>query len=134
MNLNDVMDELAVRLDTIDGLRVYGYPPDTLQPPAAIVTLPDSVSFDESYARGLDRITLPVVLVVAKPTDRTSRNAIAGYCSGTGTSSVKAVLEAAPHTSFSLITVKGIDFDVVTIGGTDYVAAMFNTEIVGSGS
>ena len=38
MNLADVMDELAARIDTIEGLRVHAFPPDNVAVPAAVVT------------------------------------------------------------------------------------------------
>lgn len=135
MDLNDVMDEIATQLDTISGLRVHDHPPGSVTPPAGIVSYPDRVDFDETYGRGMDRIrNLPVVVVVGKATDRTARTRINGYASATGASSVKAVLEAGTYTSFSTIRVASVEFDVVTIGTIDYIAAMFALDIAGQGT
>ena len=36
--LKSIIDEMATHLDTVDGLRVYKYPPDSVQEfPAAII-------------------------------------------------------------------------------------------------
>jgi hypothetical protein len=92
--LADVMDEVAARLDTIDGLRCHAYPADNVAPPAAVVTYPDSIDFDSTYARGMDRLTLPVVVLIGRVSDRASRDRISDYVDGTGAASLKAVLEA----------------------------------------
>lgn len=84
MDLGAVMDEIGDRLDTLDGLRVYRYPPDNVQPPAAIVTYPDTYTYDETMRRGMDRITLPVVLLVGKVSDRASRDRISDWLSRGG--------------------------------------------------
>lgn len=83
MNLGSVMQEIADRLDTIDGLRAYPYPLDgTPAVPAAIVTYPDRYVFDETYGRGMDRMELPVVVLVGRVYDRVARDQIARYLGG----------------------------------------------------
>jgi hypothetical protein len=134
MDLAAVMDAVSTRLDIIDGLRCHPYPPPTLTPPAAVVSYPDMLTFDEAYARGADRIKLPVVLVVGRVSDRAARDKLGAYCNGSGASSVKAVLESGAYTVFDSLRVEGIDFDVVTIASVDYMAALFTLDIVGSGS
>lgn len=134
MNLADVMDEVATRLDTISGLRVFAYPPDRVEPPSAIVSYPGTYTYDETYGRGMDRMTLPVVVVVGKVSQRSARDALGAYVDGSGASSVKAVLESGTYTELDSLRVMSVEFDVVTIAGTDYVAALFDVDIAGSGS
>lgn len=134
MDLADVMDEVAALLDTIPGLRVHAFPGQAVTPPAAVVSYPDEIVFDATYGRGMDRLTLPVVVVVGKPNDRAARAALAGYCNGSGASSVKTVLENSTPTSFDTLRVVRVEFDTVTIAGTDYLAALFETDIAGSGA
>jgi hypothetical protein len=128
------MDEVAVRLDTIAGLRVWAWPPGSVTPPAAVVSYPETYTFDETYGRGMDRITLPVVVVVGVPTERQTRDLLGQYCDGSGAASLKAVLESGTYTAFDTIRVVDIDFDTVTIGGVEHVAALFTLDIAGSGS
>lgn len=135
MKLNDVMDEVAEALKTITGLRVFDYPPPTVVPPAGIVSYPDRIDYDQTYGRGMDRVSgLPVILVVGKATDRAAREKAAGWAAGSGPTSVKAVLEAASYSSCDVLVVTSCTFDVVTIASVDYIAAMFELDIAGGGS
>lgn len=134
MNLGEVMQEIADRLDTIDGLHVYAYPPGSVTPPAAVVGFPDSLTFDVTGRRGKDRMSLPVVVVVGRPTDRSTRDRLAQYCDGSGAASVKAAVEAGTPASFGSVRVVDAEFDVVTIGGQDYAAALFTLDIGGAGA
>ena len=134
MNLANVMDAISDRLDTIAGLRCFAHPSGSVTPPAAIVSYPETYTFDETYGRGMDRLNLPVVVVVGKVSDRASRDALAAYCNGTGAASVKAVLESGTYSTFHTVRVASIEFDTVTIAGTDYIAALFDLDISGSGS
>ena len=134
MNLASVMDAIGTQLDTIAGLRVYDFPADSITPPAAVLAYPDSITFDETYGRGMDRLMLPVLLMVGKANDRAARNNLLPYCAGSGTKSIKAVVEAGSYTAFDTVRVMSAEFDVVRIAGVDYAAALFDLDIAGSGS
>lgn len=97
MDVNAVMEQIGDRLATITGLRVHKEPPSTVNPPAAVVVFPD-ITFDLTYRRGMDTLSMPVVLVISKAVDRVSRQQVTPYVSGSGAKSLKAVLEAAPTT------------------------------------
>ncbi|HZO67756.1 MAG TPA: hypothetical protein VFB74_22390 [Kribbellaceae bacterium] len=134
MNLAAVMDAVSARADTIAGLRCYAWPVAKVTPPALIVSYPEDITFDETYGRGMDRMTLPAVAVVGKASDRTARDLVAAYCNGSGASSVKQVLESGTYTAFHHVRVASIEFDVVSIAGVDYIAALFTLDIAGSGT
>ena len=134
MNLANVMDALSVRLDTITGLRCWPYPPGSVTPPASVIGYPTVYTYDEAYARGVDRMILPVVIVIGRPYDRTTRDQLAAYLAGSGTSSVKAVLESGTYTACDIVRVMSAEVDTYTIAGTDYLAAIFDVEIVGKGT
>lgn len=84
MDLGAVMDEVAARIDTIEGLRVFAYPPDNVAPPAAIVDYPDTYTYDDTFRRGMDRISLPVMVLVGKVSERASRDRISDWLSRSG--------------------------------------------------
>lgn len=134
MNLATVMDEVGDRLATIAGLRVYRYPADNVAPPAAVVTYPEQIDYDGAYARGMDRVTLPVVVLVGKVSDRASRDRVAAYCDGSGARSLKAALEAGTYTACDTVRVTGAEFDVVQMAGVDYLSAAFTLDIAGTGA
>lgn len=133
MNLADCMDQIAAQLDTITGLRVTPYPDGKVTPPAAVVTMPSDLTFDETYGRGSDRMTVPVVVLVSGSVPRKARNDLAAYCDGSGAKSLKAVLEAGTYTAFGSLRVTGVEFDVYQLGAVSYPAAIFSIDIMGSG-
>jgi hypothetical protein len=136
MILSDVMDDVARRLETIEGLRAYEYPADKVDIPAAVVSYPGDYPVHGTYQRGGVRITLPVVAVVGRASDRAARDLLSVYVDGDGPSSFTRVLESPdlpPYTAFDSLQVQDIEFDVVRIGGVDYIAALFDLDILGSG-
>lgn len=136
MDIASVMDELAARLETIDGWRVHSLPPGTVVPPALVVSYPEEYVFDRTYGRGTDAIQLPVAAMVGKVIDRSTRDLLAAICGGAGVSSVKQVLEGynGNYASFDFVHVTGVEFDVMTHHAVDYMAAIFTLQIIGPGS
>lgn len=135
MNLGAVMQAVADRLKTITGLRVYAYPPDTVQSPAVVVTYPGTYTYDATYGRGMDRIEdLGVVALVGNVSDRASRDKIAQWANGSGATSLKAVLESGTYTAFDTIRVTRVEFDIVSVAGVEYLAATFTLDIAGQGA
>lgn len=134
MDLGNVMQAVADRIATIAGLHVYAYPPDTVQPPAAIVTYPGTLTFDETYGRGMDRIEdLGVVLLVGKVSDRASRDLITKWVKGSGAASVKAVIESGTYTAFDTVRVVKAEFDIIAVAGVEHLAATLTLDIAGTG-
>ena len=134
MNVGNVMDAIGTQLDTISGLRVYDFPSELITPPAVVLAYPEEITYDETYGRGMDRMTLPVLVLVGKVDVRASRDTLVPYTNGTGSKSIKAVVEAGTYTAFHTVRVTRCDFDVVRVGGVDYASAMFTLDITGSGS
>lgn len=137
MNLADVMDELADRLRTIPSLagdRTHAQPPGKISSPAAIVSYPDDYTFDLTYRRGSDEMTIPVCVAVARPVDRSTRDTLGKYVDGSGESSVKKALETGPGVAFDDARVASVEFDVRTVAAVDYVMAVFSVKIIGPGS
>jgi hypothetical protein len=134
MIVADVMDELATALRTIAGLRVFAWPPGGVTPPAAIVGYPDSGVFDEVYRRGADSLQIPIAVIVGRPTDRCTRDALSGYASGSGTSAIKQVVDTATYTTCDEVRVASWETDTITIGSIDYLAAVFDVAIIGRGT
>ncbi len=136
MNVQAIMGALATRLKTIDGLRAYGYPVESVSPPAAIVSWPSAYTFDATYGRGHDDLEIPVVVVVGRPRDnKATLERLSGYLDGAGPTSVKAVLEAAPFPSpVENLRVRGVEIDIYTIAGAEYVTAVFDVQIDGRGT
>lgn len=135
MNLSEVAEEVASMLRAIDGLRVFPYPPDDITPPAAIVLNPDpgDIVYDETYGRGFDRMTLPLIVLVSLADDRSGMEHVRPYLDGSGPKSVKQALEAGTPTSFDAVAVRTGGVDGVVWGGAQHVAALFDLDITGPG-
>lgn len=131
MNLASVMAALATEVAKISGLRVYAYPADNVQAPAAVVGYPETYEFDQTYGRGSDRMTVPVFVMVGRVDDRTARDALGAYVDGSGSSSVKAKVEAGTYTAMDSVRVTDVQFLAVTVAGVDYLAAQFSIDVFG---
>lgn len=96
MNVNTAMDTIGAALAGVTGLRVFDFIPDNVSPPAAVVALPELLTYDHTHGRGTDRATFKVTVLVGKVSDRSARDKLAAYLDGTGaaTVSVKAALDA----------------------------------------
>lgn len=136
MNVQEIMGTLASRLHGVGGLRAYGYPVESVSPPAAVVSWPTSIAFDATGGRGHDDMTLSVVVVVGRPKDNKAvLDRLAGYLDGSGAASVKAALEARPLPSpLENVRVRGVELDVITLAGAEYVTAVFDVQIDGRGT
>lgn len=133
MNTLSVMQEIATQLGTIDGLRVHIAAPGTVTPPAAVVAYPTQIDYDGTYGRGMDTMTVPVVVMIGRPTDRATVELLSAYCDGSGAKSVKAVLQAGTYTAFDGLRVRGAEFDALSMAGTEYMTALFELDIWGQG-
>lgn len=126
--------EIETALATIAGLRVAGWG-QQVRAPAALVTLPESVDFHQTFGAGSSRVKdLMVIVLVAKPNDRTAVEKLMPFAAETGASSIKGKLESYAWTTIDDLTVLSVDFDVVTYQETPYLAAMFHTDIIGKGA
>jgi len=134
VNVVDIADELADKLEVISGLRVYRFLPDQVSAPAAIVGYPQTIDFDTSYGRGVDMITMPVYVLIDRTWDRSTAERFSGLTAGSGASSVKAALEAKPNLVYSTARVRQADFSVITVSGLFYWVATFLVDITGSGA
>lgn len=127
IDMSTVMTELGTALATIDGLRVFDFPPASAQPPFAFVNLPESIDYDLTYGRGSDRMTLEVFLGVANQVDRTSRDALAAYASGSGDQSIKAAIEAADIGTSVRVT--KAEFATIALSSGSYAGITFSVDV-----
>lgn len=134
MNLADVMDDIGTALETITDLRVFPYWADRVTPPAAVVTWPDPLTFDQTMGRGSDRMTVPVIVMVGKVDARTSRDVAGAYADGSGTQSVKAAIEGFAATAYDTVRVERAEFGVITINGVELLSITFFVDVFGQGS
>lgn len=136
MNIQDVMDEIGEKLATIPKLRVYAYNVDKIPPPGAIVGLPESVDFDATYGRGVDTLTIPVWVMVARANAQASGTQLAAYLDGSGDRSVKAAVDSSntnTYTSCDEVTVTTAVPGSYTSGGVELLGVEFTVAVEGQG-
>lgn len=134
VNIADVMDELGVSLDTVDGLRVFPYSAGRVTPPAAMVLWPDPLDYDSTFARGMDRMTIPVVVLVGMLDARTSRDTLGKYLDGSGSHSIKAAVEAGTYAACDTVRVMSAEVQAYTVAATTYLGAEFQVDVIGQGA
>lgn len=137
MNVKAVAEEIAGKLDTITGLRAFGYPVDQLPLPGAVVGLPDEIAFDRTYGRGSDSITIPLWVLVGRTDERAGALELMAYLDGTGAKSVKSAVDSTRTNTYSScddVTITTAVPGTYTYNGVDAFGAEFTVEVMGSGS
>lgn len=84
---------LADNLATIDGINASAYLLSNLTPPCAEVQ-PGETEYDLTFARGLDRWTLTVRVLVGASTDQGAQRLLDRMLESSGSVSVKAAIES----------------------------------------
>lgn len=133
MNITAIRDELGAALETIGGLRAFGYWPNRIVPPAAIVAWPDPYTFNNAYQRGASSAAIDVTVLVGKPDARSSQLALARYADEAGAQSVRNAIEAHASTAWDVATVTTWTGATVQISDVEYLAAVFTVQIFGQG-
>jgi hypothetical protein len=136
VDLYSVATQIGAALATVTpALRVYPYGTVKIEAPAAVFALPDSLDYHQSYGTGAEKISDAAVLVMLRDhTRRTSFKTLSDYVKPTGSTSVKAALETYAYTTCDNVTVTRVDFDIIGMGGADYLSALFHLDIFGTGA
>lgn len=134
MILTDVMEGLGAALRMIEGLRVYPYTERRVTPPAGMVTLPRTYTYDATFSRGSDDIIIPVVIFVGQVDAESSHKALCAYVDGAGGVSMKEAIEKYDSTAYDFAHVMDVQFMVMTVAGIELLTATFRVRVVGRGA
>lgn len=118
---------IATNLATISGLRTAATMPDQPNPPIAIV-MPQSVSFDTAYGRGMDTYEFVVLTIVGRVDERTAQNLLDSYCNPTGATSIKTAIESDRTLGGEVQDLRVTEmrnYSSVPVGEITYLAAEF---------
>lgn len=127
LNTADARTALAAALAGIDGLEVFPFVPDSISPPAAIITL-DALTYDNTKGRGTDRAAFKIFVCVGKAYDQAASDAIDAYIAGDGdaTESVKAAIDAVGAN----VANQSVVIQTVTLASQEFLAAVFDIDYV----
>lgn len=132
MSLVAVRDELAKRLGTLDGLRVYPVPPDTVpELPAAIIQTGQPLAEYGRTLSGRDvTYTFAVLLLTKSGDDEQAWEELAAYLAPTGSGSVKATVETPTQTGPAdwYRVLRATEGGPVTYRKTGYWGAAFHVQ------
>lgn len=132
--LASIMAGLEARLATITGLRTFEYPPASVPVPAALVGFPESIEYDTTMARGADRWSIPILVLVSRASERTARTRLGQYLDSTGATSIKTAIEADKTLGGVVHTTRVVRASTIgsyIVNDVDYVGATFIADVVG---
>lgn len=135
MNIFDVMREVADRMRGIPKFGVYDFSADNVTVPCGVVSLPEAITFDQTYGRGSDRARLEIMVLESRLSDRSSSVRIVEYANAEGVRSIKQRVDSenGAYESCDDVHVVSCEFDIVRISGIDYLGCIFTVEIEGPG-
>lgn len=129
---SSVRTKLKERLATISGLKTYDHIPDSVNVPAGIVGQLD-MTFDATFNRGFDSATCTVLLIVGRMSEQAAQAKLDGYLAGSGSTSVKAAIEADATLSGTVqtVSVASATAGSVQVAGNDYLAYRYVIDLIG---
>ena len=121
---------LTTALGAIDGLRVYPFPSDRIEPPAAVLSIPET-GFDVTFGGRTDQWELPLWVFVARADDKASFTEMLPYMEAEGARSIRAAVEVDRTLSGNCDTVAVTKARPMhaTVAGTEYLAVEFTLEV-----
>lgn len=128
--LRNVQTGLANALENIVGLRVYDFPSDRVETPAAVLSLPET-SYDVTLGGRSDEWTFPLWVLVAKADDRAAYGEMVDYLEAEGSKSIRAAVEVDRTLGGACDTVAVVRARPLfaTIAGTEFLAVEFTLEV-----
>jgi hypothetical protein len=130
-SLPNIVAGLGGALRTIAGLRVYNYPPNSVESPAAVISIPET-PYDLTTSESGFQWTFNVWVFVGKADDRTAAAKILTYLDSTGISSIRAAIEADRTLGGSCdsVSVLSADPQIASVAGTEYLAIQYIVEVL----
>lgn len=128
--LREVQAGLADALRTIGGLRVYDFPSDRVEPPAAVLSLPET-PYDVTLGGRSDEWSFPLWVLVAKADDKAAYGEMVDYLEAEGPKSIRAIVEADRTLGGACDTTAVIRARPLfaTVAGTEFLAVEFTLEV-----
>jgi len=132
-NLTNIRNEIKNNLANITSLSVFGFVPDSVEPPTAVVGVMDSIDYDASMQRGADRYEIPVYVYVGRVDAQDSQETLDGFLASTGASSIKAQIESDTTLNSQAQSVRVTsagNYGVYNINNIDYLGVEFIVEVI----
>lgn len=132
-----VMDGIEARLATIAGLRTAAHVEDAINPPAAVVGVPDIGEYRATFGRGRFQLDPTVTVFVSAAYSRAGQRLLAAYADVTGATSVPAAIEGDRTLGGIVEECHVLDFRVLgleEVGAIGYYGGVFSLRVVATGT
>ena len=132
-SLSSISSGIATNLGNISSLTVFGFVPDSIEPPTAVVGVVDNIEYDTSMSRGADTYSIPVFLYVSRVDAQDAQDTLDAFLASSGSSSVKTQIESdvtLGGVANSARVVEADNYGVYTINNIDYLGVEFMIEVI----
>lgn len=133
-SLTQIRTDMADRMALINGLNCYDRIADSLAEPAAVVGMPDPLTYNLTFGPTAGTYLIPVRLYVARVDAEEAQALLDAYIAPTGATAIKQALEATTVTGcWHSITVVSVgEFGSYEVGGIAYLGCQFQVEVIAS--
>lgn len=125
--VTDLRNGIATNIQTIPGVRTAATMPDNVNPPIAII-YPESISYDDTFQRGMQTYQFAVVMVVGRVSERSAQNSLDAIVASTGEYSMKLAIESDKTLGGKAYDVRVTNmraYSSFAVGDVNYLAAEF---------
>lgn len=126
-----VATAIKTQLATIPNLRTFDYQPEQLNPPVAFPIL-NSINYHRAFQGGDVEMNWSIVVVVGRYLDRVAHTNLDGYLSYSGTTSIRAALEADKTLGGVVQTCvldSAMEIDTLTVGDADFLQIQLSLRV-----
>lgn len=130
-SIKEVEDAIVQTLSSITGLRAWTYLPDNFTPPCVIVSVGE-IDYHGAFGNGDITHDVPLLLILARSSDRAGQEALDTYRSPVGDNSFLVALETDRTLGgvvSTLILGSSKPAMAISINGAEYLAAEFTLTV-----
>jgi hypothetical protein len=136
MNPSTVRTNLKTALSTITGMRVFEYVPDSTNIPtnnAFAIVGQLTMNYDYTLNRGFDSASCQIIVVVGRMSERDGQSRLDGLLASSGSTSIKAAVEADKTLSGAVQTLRVVSASpgTITSANIDYLSYQYSVELIG---
>ena len=136
MTPSTVRDNLKTALQSISGLRVFDYVPDSTNIPtnnAFAIVGQLNMNYDFTLNRGFDSATCQVIVVVGRMSEKDGQSRLDGLLASSGSTSIKTAIEADKTLSGAVQTLRVVSASpgTITSANIDYLSYQYSVELIG---
>jgi len=131
-----VRTNLKTALQTITGMRVFDYVPDSTNIPtnnAFAIVGQLSMNYDFTLNRGFDSATCQVIVVVGRMSEKDGQSRLDGLIASSGSTSIKAAVEVDKTLGGAVQTLRVVSASpgTITSANIDYLSYQYSVELIG---